>query len=98
MDEKRKVIYTVDLVNNRGGVWENRKSARVIKPQPVASIDGMLAKNVPEWYYPFEFVKFCQYGKPKDTLPPEDKIFRALEVAAYFSAGVQRPFNLEVEG
>ncbi len=29
MDEKRKVIYTVDLVNNRGGVWENRKSARV---------------------------------------------------------------------
>lgn len=64
--KERPIIFSAEMVK---AVLSGRKkqTRRVIKPVPVTS-DGMLAREVPVWLYPKEFVKYCPYGQVGDRL------------------------------
>ena len=66
MGKDQPIIFSVDMVK---AILDGRKTMtrRVIKPQPVTS-DGMIAKSVPIWLYPSEFVQYCPYGQVGDRL------------------------------
>lgn len=64
--KERPILFSSEMVR---AIMEGRKTQtrRVVKPQPLTS-DGMIARAIPEWYYPREFAKFCPYGQPGDRL------------------------------
>jgi len=64
--KERPIIFSTDMVK---AILDSKKTQtrRVIKPTPVAS-DDMLAKEVPIWLYPKEFVGYCLYGQVGDRL------------------------------
>ena len=62
--KERGMIFSTEMVPR---LLDGSKTVtrRLIDPQPVTS-DGMIARQVPIWLYPHEFVEYCPYGQVGD--------------------------------